>query len=1096
MAEPIGLIASVIQVAGAGLKLSQTLYQYVDGVATADRRIKDIAKEIELTSFVVEELGNVFKQDETSNLISKNAVKTANETMKECSTVFADIDATLKKSKKNTLGRLMLPFRDTKIELLRNHIDKLKSTLQLLMQVLTHAHQVASKKLDREAEAKQREDIRELLENKKRSTKRYEESLRNFSVSDGSTITDNDQESEKDNDDPMSTDALTIAASAIGSTITPDTLGKCVQHIRSLLEDIETLQQALTSQVAGDDHSEHHQSLIGSYFRARGHLDSVLLGSAKNPDTSSLTSTTLQAKVREAEIGIQKTMTGSTLNQISSRSDTLMDANFSKALQEATERARVEEKERWAAKVALEAAHSKATKSPHAERQTPISFQDTLGRKYTVPFHVCSTWEGMYKFIKEAYVDESSWKQHVHNRSFKLTDANGNILLSRYWSSVIEPGSTIAMQFLSTCKPIEGHDSSLRRTDTNNDVEDQTRLTRPWSSAAGSLRLKKQMTGRRGSRAWSLGVDSRQQTADTDTPLPDSTIDEPLPRPAGIDAKGGAEEPKPVLVASEIERQSSDAQNKASLPSVKEPVDQTNSKDELVLEDLDMALDLNDDQGPETPKYPTNLKFPSHVPVELSKPVFETNRRARNKVRKAVVFTDTEDVRPSFASVRPRPSETHNAPVFPISHQPYAPYRIVETAGTSEGAQSVHKEEAVGSSKPLPDDDIALKRARNTLAARESRQRKFHHVGDIERPKSELDLFDPYAMPTKHTHKAEVDIDATVRNMPDDIEKVSEWAALLDGVQDKTDNPAVSAQGVRQAISRQPSSGPWESVPRAVESTSDEDAGNGRIQIAPPVKMPVPKSLPPNYDSGSHDAPPPRFGGSGPYSYHYSLTKGKSPEDSPRREVRESLNARSEYGASTNTDLSSIHMTPAVAKAVRLFKRPLVMNKIESPPVSWGPAHSISYPDAPSDSIGPAAPLRLLGRSNSSRRRSAVASHMSSLPYARLPPPPPPTDRIDLPLSSATYIPCGDSFGSGVGIPQLHTETPESDVDRARYKHKVSSNSGSGRPSYPSVEDWDEDDDEDDDEVEAEVSVEGASEDLDEVDELLKEWTNVLGGED
>lgn len=35
MAE-VGLIASVVQVAGAGLKLSQTLYQYAEGVTTAD----------------------------------------------------------------------------------------------------------------------------------------------------------------------------------------------------------------------------------------------------------------------------------------------------------------------------------------------------------------------------------------------------------------------------------------------------------------------------------------------------------------------------------------------------------------------------------------------------------------------------------------------------------------------------------------------------------------------------------------------------------------------------------------------------------------------------------------------------------------------------------------------------------------------------------------------------------------------------------------------------------------------------------------------------------------------------------------------------
>ncbi|CAO2650421.1 Nn.00g017130.m01.CDS01 [Neocucurbitaria sp. VM-36] len=38
-----------------------------------------------------------------------------------------------------------------------------------------------------------------------------------------------------------------------------------------------------------------------------------------------------------------------------------------------------------------------------------------------------------------------------------------------------------------------------------------------------------------------------------------------------------------------------------------------------------------------------------------------------------------------------------------------------------------------------PSDKIALKRARNTLAARESRQRKFDHVSDLERRNSELE---------------------------------------------------------------------------------------------------------------------------------------------------------------------------------------------------------------------------------------------------------------------------------------------------------------------------------------------------------------------
>jgi hypothetical protein len=147
------------------------------------------------------------------------------------------------------------------------------------MQVLMHAHQVATNKLDREAEAKQKAQIQELIELKKKSAKKYEESLKSFSLSDGSTMLDDTEEVISDPKDFESDSQrdLPVVAVALGTSITPETLEACVQHIRSLLENIETLQQALTVKVEGGDHSEHYQNLIGSYFQARSHLDSVLL---------------------------------------------------------------------------------------------------------------------------------------------------------------------------------------------------------------------------------------------------------------------------------------------------------------------------------------------------------------------------------------------------------------------------------------------------------------------------------------------------------------------------------------------------------------------------------------------------------------------------------------------------------------------------------------------------------------------------------------------------------------------------------------------------------------------------------------------------
>ncbi|KAF2273252.1 uncharacterized protein EI97DRAFT_165947 [Westerdykella ornata] len=385
MAE-IGLIASVIQVAGAGLKLSQTLYQYAESVSSADRRVKDIAKEVQLTSFVINELASIFKNDESSSLLSENAIKTADETVRECSSVFTELDAALKKTKKSALGKFKFPFRETKIELLRNQIDKLKSTLQLLLQVLTLAHQKASQKLDREAEAAHRAQIKALLENKKASTKRYEESLRNLKFSD-------DEESDKENEEPGSaTDSMTIAS--VKSGITVDALATCVQHVRGLLQDIESLQKVLSDDAEGKDPSEHHQSLIGSYFRARGHLDSILLGNP-NDNGSSMTSSVNRSEV---DIGITKSLSGITLQGVESHASTevvvqsarestsslrpmLTEAEFQKAILEAQEKARREERERLQLEARKRAEESMLQEQAKAKQAELLAMKETVERK-------------------------------------------------------------------------------------------------------------------------------------------------------------------------------------------------------------------------------------------------------------------------------------------------------------------------------------------------------------------------------------------------------------------------------------------------------------------------------------------------------------------------------------------------------------------------------------------------------------------------------------------------------------------------------------------------------------------------------------------
>src|SRR5207247_874048 len=97
MAE-IGLISSIIGIASVGIKLSITLYTFSETVATAHNSIKDIARDVSLTSSVMEELAANLKNDEQARLYSGTALVTAETVVKDCGSVFGEIEALLRKA--------------------------------------------------------------------------------------------------------------------------------------------------------------------------------------------------------------------------------------------------------------------------------------------------------------------------------------------------------------------------------------------------------------------------------------------------------------------------------------------------------------------------------------------------------------------------------------------------------------------------------------------------------------------------------------------------------------------------------------------------------------------------------------------------------------------------------------------------------------------------------------------------------------------------------------------------------------------------------------------------------------------------------------
>ena len=154
MAE-IALIASIVQIADTGYRLSLNLYTFGEAVSSADRAIITISKDISVVSTVLKELGQILGRDEDNKerICSDIFVLTAGNTVKECLEVFEELDKMILKNMPNlsqgnkatratmALEKLKWPFIQPRIQLLRGNLDMLRANISLMLNVLIYARQ-------------------------------------------------------------------------------------------------------------------------------------------------------------------------------------------------------------------------------------------------------------------------------------------------------------------------------------------------------------------------------------------------------------------------------------------------------------------------------------------------------------------------------------------------------------------------------------------------------------------------------------------------------------------------------------------------------------------------------------------------------------------------------------------------------------------------------------------------------------------------------------------------------------------------------------------------------------------------------------------
>ena len=150
--EILGIAASVISVTDLGGKLSVKLFTFARKIKNADKSISSISRDIAATGAVLHQLGNELKRSDQTRLRSKGLVLTAQTLVNECNNIFAELDEALDDKKKTTpchsnirsrRKKARYPFLEPRIELLRTNLERLKSSLIVMLNVLIFAEQLS-----------------------------------------------------------------------------------------------------------------------------------------------------------------------------------------------------------------------------------------------------------------------------------------------------------------------------------------------------------------------------------------------------------------------------------------------------------------------------------------------------------------------------------------------------------------------------------------------------------------------------------------------------------------------------------------------------------------------------------------------------------------------------------------------------------------------------------------------------------------------------------------------------------------------------------------------------------------------------------------
>jgi len=232
--ELVGLAASVIQIADLGGRLSVTLFTFTRKVKNANKNIDALCQELAGTGAVLRQLAETLSNDEHLHLCSQEAITTATALAEGTKKAFVKLQAFVtddgstgcqNRPAFSLKQRIKFPFLEPHIDQLRANLERLKSSLRVILNVLIFAE------LLRNQEAlpilkDQHELIRTLAAEKNENDRRYQEVLKlspsgTSSLSESATVVNDDGPLNKDQIATSSDEPFLMSPINITSPVLP-----------------------------------------------------------------------------------------------------------------------------------------------------------------------------------------------------------------------------------------------------------------------------------------------------------------------------------------------------------------------------------------------------------------------------------------------------------------------------------------------------------------------------------------------------------------------------------------------------------------------------------------------------------------------------------------------------------------------------------------------------------------------------------------------------------------------------------------------------------------------------------------------------------